>query len=102
MSRELIGELSNGEIRISKSCCTTCTEALAALRDLEYLHIVKSRHNKPYIARLTDLRHVNNDIVRRVQTDFESWVRTIIIQPDSDVSDHETANPNSEDEANLQ
>jgi hypothetical protein len=34
--------------------------------------------------------------------DFETWIRSIIIEPDSDVSDHETADPDSGDEEELE
>jgi len=91
MRRKLMSKFSRGEIGVSKSCCATCTEGLSALRNLGYEYTVKSSHAKPYIARLTELSQVDKAIVGRIQNDFETWLRSIIIEPDSDVSDHETA-----------
>lgn len=101
MNRKIMGELSRGEIGVSKSCCATCTEGLSALRNLGYQPMVKSVHNKPYVAMLADFRHVDKAVVNRIQIDFENWLRTIIIASDSDVSDHETAVPDSDDAAEL-
>ena len=93
MRRKLTSKFSRGEIGLSKSCCATCTEGLSALRDLGHEHTVNSGHAKPYIAWLTALSQVDKAIVGRIRTDFDMWLRSIIIEPDSDVSDHETPPP---------
>jgi len=67
--------------------------------ELGYLHMVKSAQNKPYVAILTDFRHVDKAVVHGIH--FETWLRTIIMAPDLDVSDHETAAADSEDDAEL-
>ena len=58
--------------------------------------MVKSGRNKRYVAILTDFRHFDKAVVHRIR--FETWLRTILMAPDFDVSDHETAAPDSEDE----
>lgn len=90
--------ISRGETRISKSCCATCTEGLPTLKDVGYDYTVNPSHGKPYLTRLTDFLEVDQAIIKRMKIDFESWLRRIIIESDSDVTDHETAVPYSADE----
>ena len=84
-----MSNLPSGEIGVSKSCCATCTEGLSALSRLGCSCMVKSGHKKPYLALLPKLPEVDEAIVSQVKTDFENWLRTTILSPDSDVSDHE-------------
>src|SRR5271155_347188 len=71
---------------------------IVSARHLGHEHTMNSGHAKPYIARLTTLSQVDKAIVERIRNDFETWLRSIIIEPDSDVSDDETAPPHSDDE----
>jgi len=64
-------------------------------------HTVKSGQNQQYVAILTDFRRFAKAVVERIQFDFKTWLCTIIMALDLDVSDHETAAPDSEDEAEL-
>ena len=102
LHRKSIGKLTSGEIGVSKSCCATCTQGLSALRKMGCNYKVKSGHVKPYVAQLTELLEVDRAIVDRIKMDFEAWIRSIIIEPDSDVTDHETAAPDSGDEEELE
>jgi len=102
LHRKTIGKLTSGEIGVSKSCCATCTQGLSALRKMGCNYTVKSGHANPYVARLTGLLEVDRAIVDRIKMDFEAWIRSIIIEPDSDVTDHETAAPDSGDEEELE
>ena len=102
LHRKSIVKLTGGEIGVSKSCCATCTQGLSALRKMGCNYTVKSGHAKPYVAQLTEFLEVDRAIVDRIKTDFEMWIRSITIAPDSDVSDHETADPDSGDEEELE
>ena len=84
-----------------KSCCATCTEGSSALGMTGFSYTVKSSHAKPYIARLTESLDVDLAIVNRVKTDFDNWLRSSIVHPDSDVTDHETVALNNSDEEEL-
>ena len=95
LHRKSTVKLTSGEIGVSKSCCATCTQGLSTLRKMGCNYTVKFGHAKPYVAKLTEISEVNRAIVDRIKTDFKLWIRSIIIEPDSDVSDHETAAPDS-------
>ena len=102
LHRKSIGKLTSGEIGVSKSCYATCTQGLSALRKMGYNYTVTFGHAKPYITRLTKLLEADRAIVDRIKMDFEAWIRSIIIKPDSDVSDHETAAFDSSDKEEFE
>lgn len=41
-------------------------------------------------------------VVDRIKMDFEAWIESIIIEPDSGVTDHETVTSDSGDEEELE
>jgi hypothetical protein len=98
LHRKSIGKLNSGEIAVSKSYYATYTQNLSALRKMGCNYTVKSGHAKSYITQLMQLLEMDRAIVDRIKMDFEAWIRSIIIEPDSDVSDHEITDPHSDDE----
>ena len=56
---------------------------------------IRSNQATANIAQLNDFSHVDGAIVSR---DFDVWLSSMIIEPDSDVTDHETTVPHRADE----
>jgi hypothetical protein len=78
--------LKNGEIGVSKNCCSTCLSGISSLGDIGYNYIIKSGHCKPHMASLPGNYTMDTAVISRIKKDFANWIRRIHVRGDSDVS----------------